>query len=167
MVHHVDWVHRGPRLKCWRSRIYCSEISHRCSVQGPSACGYVPTLTNIYPIYGLNRRGEGTSLLSRLTILKGDGQHRTTKIPVCWCTLGSKPPSQLVVAGPVTRHDELKLLRKVQRTKTPVEGLCLRTVNARTRAWPLSQVSKSPQLCKIPLIGLRRNGYTIACHGKG
>ena len=68
-------------------------------------------------IYGLNRRGEGTSLLSRLTILKGDGQHRTTKIPVSWFTLGSKPPSQLVVAGPVTRHDEFKLLRKVQRTK--------------------------------------------------
>ena len=34
-----------------------------------------------------------------------------------WCTLGSKPPSQLVVAGPVTRHDEIKLLRKVQITK--------------------------------------------------
>ena len=24
-----------------------------------------------------------------------------------------------------------------------------------------------PQLCKIPLMALPRNGYTIACHGKG
>ena len=24
-----------------------------------------------------------------------------------------------------------------------------------------------PQLCKIPLLALPRNGYTIACHGKG
>ena len=39
------------------------------------------------------------------------------KIPVSWCTSGSKPPSQLVVAGPVTRHEENKLLRKVQITK--------------------------------------------------
>ena len=27
-------------------------------------------------------------------------------------------------------------------TDPPVEGLCLRTANARTRAWPLSQVSQ-------------------------
>ena len=86
-------------------------------MQGPPACGYVPTLTNIYPIYGLNRRGEGTSLLSHLAILKGDGQHRTTKIPVSWFTLGSKPPSQLVGAGPVTRHNELKLTTKSPKNK--------------------------------------------------
>ena len=58
------------------------------------------------------RRGKGTALLSHLAILKGDGQHRTTKIPVSWFTLGSKPPSQLVGAGPVTRHNELKLTTK-------------------------------------------------------
>ena len=86
-------------------------------MQGPPACGHVPTLTNIYPIYGLNRRGEGTSLLSHLAILKGDGQHRTTKIPVSWFTLGSKPPSQLVSAGPVTRHNELKLTTKSPKNK--------------------------------------------------
>ena len=39
------------------------------------------------------------------------------KIPVSWSTSGSKPASQLVVAGPVTYHDENKLLRKVQITK--------------------------------------------------
>ena len=35
-------------------------------------------------------------------------------------------------------------------------------VSSRTlfRRWP-------PQLCKIPLMALPRNGYTIACHGKG
>ena len=46
-------------------------------MQGPPACGNVPTLTYIYPIYGSLRRGEGTSVLFWLTILLGDVQHGT------------------------------------------------------------------------------------------
>ena len=44
--------------------------------------------------------------------------------------------------------------------RPPVEGLCLRTANARTRAWPLSQVSQSSDKVKNSRYTIRQHKQT-------
>ena len=44
--------------------------------------------------------------------------------------------------------------------RPPVEGLCLRTANARTRAWPLSQVSQSSDKVKNSMYTIRQHKHT-------